>query len=206
MKTMRRLRRRALGAAAICLTLVTVPAIAQVSLFATKAAAFNGGDVEGVLATFHDDAVVTGGAACPATNPCAGREQLRKRWVEPIIANKVKLRVLAIEGSAEQPRAREEVSMESWRQLGIERAVMINEGRVENGRFKTMQLVMDTSDAQTAQLVQTLRARASAPAATPAVAATPTRDSVLAELQRARAAGELDHAYAELNGPLPYAR
>lgn len=111
--------------------------------------AVNARDVEGALALFAPDAVVsTGGPA-----PYAGAEQIRA-WLEELAAGNFTIEAEIVEVRDTVVVEREKMSMDEWRAIGIRSLEGVSEITVEDGLIQSLEFAF--TEASLAQLQQAI--------------------------------------------------
>lgn len=108
--------------------------------------AINRGDVGAALGLYHDESQVTGGPQCTAVNPCIGRDQVRARFLEAIVAQKLQIRTLATQGTHETLAIRNELRSDLFRERGFERLIAWTEFQLRDGLIASQSIQFDLTD------------------------------------------------------------
>ena len=122
------------------------------------------------MAVLSEDVFYVAAPYCPAAQPCIGREQVRRRLVEPLIERKTQIVATGqAEGSDSAARVRLEISWPGIEKFEVQRIVGYDEVKARGGQITTIHYERDLSDAQTAAFVKASAAAAAAAAAGPTV-------------------------------------
>ena len=108
--------------------------------------AINRGDVEAALGLYRDDSRVTGSPQCTPVNPCIGRDQVRARFLEAIVAQKLQVRTLATQGTNETLAIRNELRSDLFRERGFERLIAWTEYQLRDGLIASQSIQFDLTD------------------------------------------------------------
>lgn len=108
--------------------------------------AINRGDVEAALGLYRDDSRVTGGPQCTPVNPCIGRDQVRARFLEAIVAQRLQIRTLATQGTHETMTIRNELRSDLFRERGFERLIAWTEFQLREGLIASQSIQFDLTD------------------------------------------------------------
>lgn len=121
--------------------------------------AINGGNVDSALDTFTDDASLVAGPDCTAQEPCTGKAQIRKRFLEPMIAQHLRLRSTAFEGGPGLMRVGLKLQLDEFKQNGFDVLKGTDEVRLRDGRIASVLFQFDTSDPPTAEFLKIMASR-----------------------------------------------
>jgi len=107
--------------------------------------AHNRADVQAVMATFSDDAVLLGGVFCQA--PCVGKAPIQ-REIERRVSVHVQIKITSLQESNGSGVGRLEITDDSTRACGVQRVVAISNIDVRNDKITSVRAPLDPSDAQ----------------------------------------------------------
>ena len=113
---------------------------------ASLQAAVNRGDVAAAMAVFGDDIRLQGAQQCTPASPFVGLDQVRSRFYEPIIAQKLQMTALAIQGNSDTVLLRDELRSDLFRERGAERLIIWVEFRLRDGKIVSQSIRYDLSD------------------------------------------------------------
>lgn len=120
--------------------------------------AINRGDVESALATFTDDATLVAGPDCTPQNPCVGKAQIRARFMEPMVAQHLRLHPVSFEYGPQRLRVVLALQLDEFRQLGFDRLRGVDEIRLRDGRIASVMFRFDPDHRPTARFLEMIAA------------------------------------------------
>ena len=135
------------------------------------------GDVAGVMATFSDDAVVSG-ASCRPT-PCVGKPAIQ-REIERRVNNRAVQTLTSLQESSGRGVGMLVITEDLTRACNVERIIVLCEVEVKNDKITLFASQPDTTDAATAAFVA-CQAAGPAPALAPAISPPRTGDGGLVQ-------------------------
>lgn len=147
-----------------CLLLVAAAGAAHAAadahqeVFERYVQALNSADVDSTLAVFTDDATLVAGPGCTPQNPCVGKAQIRARFVEPMVAQRLRLRPVGYSGNAQEMRVALELQHDAFKKQGFETLKGIDEVRMRDGRIASVVFRFDPTDPPTARYMEAYRA------------------------------------------------
>lgn len=124
--------------------------------------ALNNGDVESTLAAFTDDATLIAGPNCTPPNPCVGKAQIRARFVEPMVAQHLRLRPVSYETGGQAMRVALDLELDAFKKRGFATLKGSDEVRMRDGRIASVVFRFDPTDPATARFLEATKSSASA--------------------------------------------
>ena len=118
-------------------------------LFQQFVDALNADDVDGMLAVFADDAVVSGATFACVFSPCVGLDAIQRFAEGEVVAN-VDITIISSETSGNSVTGQMEKTFDIAEEKGLDRIIISFTAEVTDGAISSLVLAFDLEDEQTA--------------------------------------------------------